>query len=180
MIHHPLKKKFKSSCHPDCHVRMSVYMFHYMRASVHAETEKKPSPASAARLHDSSGRGGRPRRCLDTNVHSPTTIAPARSLWGAGEGMRGALCLGSNYCDRGLLTARTVSTDFPRKKFLRRWDSGRHLPIAVPANGTQHLENTAAEGKRKEEKKKNMHTCCCCSEHEQRDNSYTLLLLFFF
>lgn len=78
------------------------------------QNRKKPSSASEARLHDSAGRGSGPRRCLDTDVHSPTTIEPARSLRGAGGEVRGALGLGSNYCDRVLLTARTASSHFQR------------------------------------------------------------------
>lgn len=166
----------------------STYMFYCIVWVCTQKQKKKPSCASAARLHDSTGRGSGPRRCLETDVHSPTTMEPARSLQGAGGGVCGrgiwgegkGRGLGSYYCDRVLLTAKTASSHFQRalvKKFLRRWDGGRHLPIAAPANGAQHLENTAAEGRRKEEGgMEYMHTCC--GEQDKQDNSCTLFLLF--
>lgn len=41
-------------------------------------------------------------------------MEPARSLWGAGGRVLGALVLGSNYCDTVLLTAKTASSHFQR------------------------------------------------------------------
>lgn len=112
-----MRFSFKAAPIHNHHVSGCVYVL--LHACTRTETKKKKSPLLPLQFGCVTllGVADGPRRCLATDVHSPTTIEPARSLRGAGGGRRGpagGAGPGSAHCDRVLLTAWTASSHFQR------------------------------------------------------------------